>query len=101
MAVGNEGSPALFDGDQPVSSDAVTGEIEEGVEAQPMIMLESALDLSKLSSATLHTMIIHHRASAVATGAVIGAGEPWKQRSKPVVALAFMQIGIRSKNLLL
>jgi hypothetical protein len=65
-------------------------------------MLASVLDLSKLSSPTLHTMITRRRASAVALNPIQKAqGEQGRGEVKPVVALAFMQIGIRSKNLLL
>ena len=46
-----------------------------GDEARSMIMLASALDLSKLSSPTLYTMITRRRASAVALNPAAGGVE--------------------------
>jgi hypothetical protein len=58
------------------------GEIKGGEEARSMIMLASALDLSKLSSPTLYTMITRRRASAVALNPAAGGVE--KQACSPV-----------------
>jgi hypothetical protein len=52
--------------------------MEEGDEAPSMIMLASVLDLSRLSSPTLHTMITRRRAIAVALNLAAGSKETEK-----------------------